>query len=80
MHTGDSHFAAFHRLSKRFEHMSRKLRQLIEKQHAMMGHRDFTGPGNGAAADQGLGGGRMVRRADGPLVHQRHAIGKQSHG
>ena len=60
--------------------MPRKFRQLIEKQHAMVGHRHFAGPGNGPAADQRLRGGGMVRRADGPLVHQRDAIGKQSHG
>ena len=43
-----------------------------------MGQRDFAGPWDRSAADQRLGGCRMVRRADRALVHQRDVVGQQS--
>jgi hypothetical protein len=78
MHAGDSHFAAFQRLTKHFQHVSAELRQLIEKQNAMMRQRHFARARNGPAPDQRLGCRRMVGRPHRPLVHQRNAIGQQS--
>jgi len=46
----------------------------------MMGHGHFAGLGNGAAADQGLGGGRVMGGSNGTLIHQCDAIGEQTHG
>ena len=49
---GDGDLAGLQWLSQRIEHLRLKLRQLVEKQHAVMRQRDFPGPRDHAAADQ----------------------------
>ena len=42
---GDDRFAGFQRLAQSVEHVRLEFRQLVEKQHAVMGERNFTGRG-----------------------------------
>ena len=65
---GDS--AVFQRLAHDFQHVAGELRQFIEKEHAVVGERDFAGPRNHAAADQPGVGDRVVRRAKGAYADQ----------
>ena len=60
----------FQRLAHDLEHVARKLRQLVEKQQAVVGQRNLAGTRHDAAADQARVGDGVVRRAEGPLRHQ----------
>ena len=60
--------AIFERFPERFEHAPVEFRQLIEKQHAVMGQRNLPGSWMAAAADQGHAGGRVMRRAERALL------------
>ena len=71
---GDRDFAGLERLAQRFERLRLEFRQLVEKQHALMGERDFARPRAHAAADQRRHAGGMVRRAERPPVGQRAAF------
>ena len=51
----------FERFAQGFEDLTLEFRQLIEKEDAFVGERDFAGPRHAAAADQCDGRGRMVR-------------------
>ena len=51
-----------------------EFRQLVEKQHAVMGERNFARPRAQAAADQRRHAGRMMRRAERPLIGERAAF------
>ena len=66
-------FAGFQRLAQTVEHLGLELRQLVEKQHAMMGERHLAGrallpPPTRAAIEAG-----MMRRPERPAVGQRAA-------
>jgi len=61
-----SHAPLFKRLSEDFENIAGEFRKLVEKQHAVVGHADFAGAGNGAASDETGGGYRVMRRAKRP--------------
>jgi hypothetical protein len=64
--TCDRDPAVFQRLSECFEDVFSKLRQLVEKKHAVVRQTDLPGSRDMAAADQtGIGYG-MVRRTKGP--------------
>ncbi len=57
----------FQGLAQDLEDVAGKLRQLVEKEQAVVGQRDLAGPGDDAAADQpGVGDG-VVGRAEGAL-------------
>ena len=43
------------RLAQRFQGITRKLGQLIKKQHAMMGKRNFSGPQGLTTTNEGAG-------------------------
>ncbi len=62
--------AGLERLAQRVEHLRLEFRQLVEKQHAVMGERDFARPHAQAAADQRRHAGGMVRRAERPAIGQ----------
>ena len=55
----DDH-AALQRLAQRLEDVARELRQLVEKQHAVVRERELAGPQR-AAADEGGDRGRVLR-------------------
>ena len=61
---GDGDGVVFERLAHDFEHVARKLRQLVEKEQAVVGQRDFAGARHDAAADQPRVGDGVVRRAE----------------
>ena len=67
---GDGDGVIFKRLAHDFEHIARKLRQLVKKKQAVMGKRDFAGPRNDAAADESRIGDGVVRRTERPLRDQ----------
>ena len=56
----DGHLAVFQRLAHDLEGGALELRQLVEKQHAMVGQGDLAGTGNGAAAEQADVGNRVM--------------------
>ena len=66
----DRDFADLDRLAQAVERLRLEFRQFVEKQHAVMGERDFAGLGVDAAADQRRHRGRMMRRAERPPVGQ----------
>src|SRR6266404_9788029 len=67
----------FERLTHHFEHVALKLRQFVEKKHAVMRERNFSGARHGAAADQsGIADG-MVRRTKRPRTHEAARIVEQ---
>jgi len=49
---GDGHAAGLERLPQRLEGSAVELRQLVEKQHALMGQRNLARPGARSAADE----------------------------
>src|SRR5205085_11735436 len=51
-------------------HNAVELRQLVQKQDAVMGQGDFPGTGAQPAADQRCQRGRVMRIAEGPLAQQ----------
>ena len=79
MHARHRHLAALQRLAERLQHVAAELRQLVEKQDAMMRHRHLPRPRDAPAAHQRLRRRRMMRRAHRPLVHQRHPVRQQPH-
>ena len=60
-------------LTEGFQHVPVKFRQLVQKQHAVVGQRDLAGPHQRSTAGQRGGGGGVVRGAEGPLGQQRVA-------
>jgi hypothetical protein len=60
---GDADVAAFQRFAQGFEGGPGKLRQLVEKQHAVVRQRDLARARRRAAADQGHRAGAVVGRA-----------------
>jgi hypothetical protein len=60
----DGHRVIFERLAHDLEHVARKLRQLVQKEQAVVGQRNLAGAGNDAAADQAGVGDGVVRRAE----------------
>src|SRR5262245_60720001 len=55
--------AVLERLAEHLERGALEFGQLVEKKHAVVGKRDFTGPGNRAAAEQADIGDGVVRSA-----------------
>src|SRR5438552_692063 len=68
---GDSHPPFFQRLAEDFQTTAMKLRQLVEKKHAVMGQADLAGRGNSAAADHAGVADSVMWRAKGPSSHER---------
>ena len=68
---GDGHKAVLQRLAQRLQRRLAELRQLVQKQHAVVRQGYLAGAGDTAAAGQGDGGGRVVGAAEGAGVHQR---------
>ena len=62
----DRHAAFLERLPHQVEHAALKLRQLVEKEHAVVGERDFARPRLRPAAHERRAGDRMMRRAERP--------------
>jgi hypothetical protein len=78
----DRDFAGLQRLAQRIQHLRLELRQLVEKQHAVVGERYFTRPRVQPAADERRHAGGMMRRPERPAVGQRAAFdfaGDRSH-
>ena len=76
---GDGDLAAFEGLAQHLQDITAELGKLIEEEDSVVGHRAFTGAGDGAATDEGLGGCAVVRRADRPLVEEGYAVGEHAH-
>ena len=74
MGAGDDGLAGFQGLTETVQHLTRKLRQLVEKEDAPVGERNLAGLHAEAAADQGRHGGRMMRRAIGPAAGNARAV------
>ena len=74
---GDGHHPILQRLAQSLQGGFVELRQLIQKEDAVVGQGDLPGPGHGAAAGQGHGRGRMVGAAEGPPGHQ--GVGRVRH-
>lgn len=69
---GDGHFGAgdvdaavFHGLAEDFECAALELGEFVEEEDAVVGEADFSGLGNGAAADESDVADGMVGRAEG---------------
>ena len=60
----------FERLTQHLQHRPLELRQLVQKQHAVVRERDLARPRVGAAADEAGVGDRVVRRAERPPRHE----------
>ena len=77
---GDGHEAVLQRLAQRLQHVPAILRQLVQKQHAVVRLADLAGQGVVAAAHQrGVGRG-VVGRAKGPLSQQAAGRNAAGHG
>ena len=61
----DGDLAVLQRLAHDLERGAFEFRQLVEKQHAVVGEGDFAGAGDGAAAEQADVGDRVVGGAEG---------------
>ena len=61
---GHRHLPAFERLAQRIEHNALEFGQLVQKQHAKVGHRDFARAHFQASAGQRRHAGRMVGRSE----------------
>ena len=69
------HRAVLQRLPQHLQHIARELRQLIQKQHAVVRQLHLTRPWHRAPADQPRIGDRVMRRAKRPMPHQsRHPL------
>ncbi len=66
----DGDGVVFERLAHDFEHVARKLGQLVEKEQAVVRERDFAGTRNDAAADQAGVGDGVVRRTERALGNE----------
>ena len=75
----DQHLTALQRLPQLIQHRATKFRQLIEKQHAVMGQGELTRPGAKASTHQGCCSTAVVRRPPGRLVQQRSSSRSQTH-
>ena len=75
---GDGDVAVFERLAHDLENVAPEFRQLVEKQDAVVGERDFTRFRHRAAADEARIGDRVMRRAKRPRGDDRLAV-EQSH-
>ena len=62
---GHGHLAVLQRLPHGLQHIPVEFRQLVQKQHAVVGKGDLTGPHGRAAARQRRGRGGVVRAAEG---------------
>ena len=62
---GNHHFTAFQWLAQGFQCHAVEFRQLIQKQHAIMGQADLTGLGAPPAADNGRNRGTVMWLAKG---------------
>src|SRR5215472_8450996 len=69
--------ATFQRLPHNLQHIAGKLRELVEKQHAVVGQRNLARPGNDSAADQSGVGNSVVRSAKRSHIDQ--ALGRIQH-
>lgn len=52
LHPGDGHHAVLQGLAQGLQRGAAELGQLIQKQHAVVGHGHLAGPGVGAATDE----------------------------
>jgi DNA-binding transcriptional regulator YiaG len=66
MGAGDRDLAGLKGLAQAVQRLGLELRKFVEKQHAVMGQRDFARPGLRAPAHKRGHGGGMMGRAEGP--------------
>ena len=67
MYTADGDSAILQRLAQHLQRVAGKLRQLIQKQHTVVGQTDLAGAGYRPAAHDGRGADAVVRAAERPL-------------
>src|SRR5437762_887768 len=65
----NGHRTIFQRLAHHFQHVSLKLWQLVQKQHAIVTQRHFPRPRHCAPTDQSRIADRVVRRPERPRPH-----------
>ena len=68
MHAADRDFAILQRLAQHLQCVAGKLRQLIQKQHTVVGQADLAGAGHCAAARNGCGADTVVGAAERSLL------------
>ena len=73
---GDGHKAVLQRLAQRLQRRLAELRQLVQKQHAVVGQGYLSRPGYPPAAGERHGGRRVVGAAEGARIHQRVRAGR----
>ena len=73
---GHHHLAGLHRLTQGLQHRALELRQLIEKQDAVMGEGNFPWPDPQPAADQRCRAGGVMWVTERAFM-QKLAIGEQ---
>ena len=78
VHARDGHNAVLKRLAQRLHGAARKLRQLIQKQHAVVCEGDLAGAGDRPAARKPRAGDGMVRRAEGARFNERGVARQKS--
>ena len=76
---GNGHFPVFQRLAHQVQGILPEFRHFVQKQHALVGHGNFTGPGIGAAAGKARVGDGVVGRTEGPPCQQGLLRGEQAH-
>ena len=74
--SGNGNFSILQRLAHHIQCILAELRQLIQEQHALVGHGDLAGPGIGTAARQARIGNGMVGRTERTAGDQR-LLGRQ---
>ena len=77
MHAADYDLAILQRLAQHLQCVAGKLRQLIEKEHAVVGQAHLAGAGNGPAAHDGGGADAVMRAAEGALFYQPRAAAQK---
>ena len=78
---GDGHLSVLQWLAQGLQRGFIELRQLVQKQNAVVGQGDLSGTGNASAAGQRHRRGGVVGTAEGPGVHQRiSGVGHARHG
>ena len=77
--TGDLYRTVLKGLAQHFKDFFGELGQLVQKENAVVGQRNFTGTGIGTATGHTHGGDGVVGGAEGPLVDEGLHRGSQPH-
>ena len=78
---GHGDLAVFQGLAQGLQNIPVKFRELVQKQHAVVGQGDFPGPKHGAAAGKSRGGSGVMGAAEGPPGQQGvEGIRQSRHG